>query len=162
LVGGIALGVGLQFAVLGLGLGAFFEAMPDFHLALGALGASYILWLAWKIATSGPFAPLQDDRPPMGLLGGAAFQWINPKAWALTISAATTYIPDQNHIANLWIAAVLLAAVSVPCVGIWAVAGAGLRQVLTRPNVALTFNLSMSVLLILATLPALLRLITQH
>src|SRR3546814_12543656 len=78
LVSGIALGVGLQFAVLGLGLGVLFDAVPGFHIALAILGTGYILWLAWKIATSGPLELHQETRPPMGLTGGAAFQWINP------------------------------------------------------------------------------------
>ena len=162
LVSGIALGVGLQFAVLGLGLGALFEAVPGFHMALGILGAGYILWLAWKIATSGPLELHQDTRPPMGLIGGAAFQWINPKAWALPISAAATYIPVENHTLNLSIAAALLATVTIPCVGIWAVAGVALRRVLTRPNLALTFNIGMSIILMLATMPAIFRLATQQ
>lgn len=157
LVSGIALGVGLQFVVLGLGLGALFDAMPGFHTALGVVGAGYILWLAWKIATSGPLELHQNSRPPMGFLGGAAFQWINPKAWAISISAAATYVPVDNHVLNLCLAAAVLTIVSIPCVGTWAAGGAAFRRVLTRPKVALTFNICMSAILVVATLPAILR-----
>ncbi|WLH10998.1 LysE family translocator [Pseudomonas hefeiensis] len=162
LVSGIALGVGLQFAVLGLGLGVLFDAVPGFHIALAILGTGYILWLAWKIATSGPLELHQETRPPMGLIGGAAFQWINPKAWTLSISAAATYIPVENHLLNLTIAAALLTTVTIPCVGVWAIAGVALRRVLTRPNLALIFNMGMSITLILATVPAVFRFATQQ
>lgn len=158
LVSGIALGVSLQFVLLGLGLGTLFDAAPGFHTALGVVGAGYILWLAWKIATSGPLEICQDSRPPMGLVAGAAFQWINPKAWALSISASATYIPIENHVLNLCLAGALLAALSMLCVGIWAVGGVALRQVLTRPSYSLAFNISMSIILILTTMPAILRL----
>ncbi|KPA90112.1 LysE family translocator [Pseudomonas asplenii] len=158
LVAGIAFGVGVQFAILGLGLGELFEAVPVIHTLLAVLGAGYIVWLAWKIASSGPLELHQDSRPPMGFVGGAVFQWINPKAWALSISAAATYIPVENHVVNLCIAAALLTALSIPCVGIWAVGGVAFRRLLTRPRFALVFNAGMAVTLLVATLPAILRL----
>lgn len=46
LVLGIALGVGLQLVVIGLGLGAFFLALPGLHLLVSALGLGYLLLLA--------------------------------------------------------------------------------------------------------------------
>ncbi|WP_296252799.1 LysE family translocator [Pseudomonas sp. UBA4194] len=158
LVMGIALGVSLQFVLLGLGLGAMFDAVPLLHTILGVVGAAYILWLSWKIATSGPLEIGEENRPPMGLFAGAAFQWINPKAWALSISASATYIPAENHVLNLCLAGAMLAILSTVCVGVWAVGGVALRQVLTRPNYALAFNVSMSIILILTTMPAILRL----
>ncbi|SDO58728.1 Threonine/homoserine/homoserine lactone efflux protein [Pseudomonas arsenicoxydans] len=158
LVCGIALGIGLQLAVVGSGLGAVFEKIPGFHTVLSVSGAAYILWLAWKIATSGPLQINVEQRPPMGLLGGAAFQWINPKAWALSISAAATYVPAQNHILNLCIAAAILTALSVPCVGAWAVGGVAFRRILSHPTYALAFNSFMALVLVLATMPAILRL----
>jgi threonine/homoserine/homoserine lactone efflux protein len=158
LVLGIALGVSLQFVLLGLGLGAIFDAVRLLHTILGVVGAAYILWLSWKIATSGPLEISENSRPPMGLFTGAAFQWINPKAWALSISASATYIPAENHVLNLCLAGALLAVLSTLCVGVWAVGGVALRQVLARPSYALAFNVSMSIILILTTMPAILRL----
>lgn len=158
LVIGIALGVSLQFVLLGLGLGSVFDAMPVLHTVLGVIGAAYILWLSWRIATSGPLKISEDGRPPMGILAGASFQWINPKAWALSISASATYVPVENHVLNLSLAGAMLAVLSILCVGVWAIGGVALRQILTRPNYSLAFNISMSVILILTTMPAILRL----
>lgn len=159
LVSGISVGVGLQFALLGLGLGAFIDAVPGFKMVIAFIGTTYIFWLSWKIATSGPLAIESHDKPPMGALGGAAFQWINPKAWAVSISAAATYVPVEDYHANLSIAAVLLALVTFPCVGLWAFAGVTLRRALTRRRTALAFNVSMAIVLVLATLPPILRLV---
>lgn len=156
LVSGIAAGVALQLAALGLGLGTVFDAIPGFHSALRIAGAAYILWLAWRIATSGPLAFNSDERSPMGFLGGVAFQWFNPKAWAVSISAAATYIPAKDHTLNVLIAAILMLLTTIPCVGLWAVGGMALRRVLARPGPALIFNLVMSVALVTATMPAIL------
>ena len=157
LVVGIALGVSLQFVLLGLGVGALLDAVPGFHAALGVAGAAYILWLAWKVATSGPLDISQDGEPSMGLMAGAAFQWINPKAWALSLSASSIYIPVEHHVLNLWLAGVVLAVIAVLCVGIWAVGGVVLKQVLARPACSLVFNLAMSTILVVTTVPAIIR-----
>lgn len=160
LILGIAVGVGLQLAVLGLGLGVVFTALPGLHLLLSAMGLAYLLLLAWRIATSGPIRLDTEASAPLGLLGGAAFQWINPKAWTVSISAAATYIPVQNHSLNVMLAATLLALVSLPCVGIWALAGRALRNWLTDERRARWFNLAMAVTLLVATLPPLYQLFT--
>ncbi|MGA8135407.1 MAG: LysE family translocator, partial [Pseudomonas gingeri] len=97
-------------------------------------------------------------RSPMGFFGGVVFQWINPKAWAISISAAATYIPLENHLVNVFMTAALLAVVSTPCVGIWAVGGVVFRRFLMRANVALVFNIVMALVLLGATLPAIVRL----
>ncbi|QDD88168.1 LysE family translocator [Pseudomonas oryzihabitans] len=160
LILGIALGVGLQLAVLGLGLGVILDALPGLQRLLGVLGLAYLLLLAWRIATSGPVRLDAEPSGHPGLLGGAAFQWLNPKAWTLSISAAAAYIPVENHGLNVALAATLLAMLSVPCVGIWAVAGSALRNWLTEPRRAQAFNLAMATLLLLATLSPLYRLLT--
>lgn len=160
LIIGIAIGVGLQLALLGLGLGVVFAALPGLHLLLTALGLAYLLLLAWRIANSGPIRLDTEANAPLGLLGGAAFQWINPKAWTVSISAAATYIPMQSHSLNVMLAATLLALVSLPCVGIWALAGSALRTWLTDARRARWFNLAMAATLLAATLPPLYQLFT--
>ncbi|MDR6236916.1 LysE family translocator [Pseudomonas oryzihabitans] len=160
LILGIALGVGLQLALLGLGLGVVLDALPGLQRLLGVLGLTYLLLLAWRIATSGPVRLDAEPSRHPGLLGGAAFQWLNPKAWTLSISAAATYIPVENHGLNVPLAAGLLATISIPCVGVWAVAGSALRNWLTEPRRAQAFNLAMATLLLLATLPPLYRVFT--
>jgi len=159
LIFGIAVGVGLQLAVLGLGLGVVFSALPGLHLLLSALGLAYLLLLAWRIATAGPLRLDAEGAAPMGLLGGAAFQWVNPKAWTVSISAAAAYIPVENHGWNVALAASLLAVLSLPCVGVWALAGHALRRWLTDARRARYFNLAMATTLLAATLPALYQLL---
>ncbi|MEQ3505461.1 LysE family translocator, partial [Pseudoalteromonas sp. BZP1] len=44
-------------------------------------------------------------------------------------------------------------AVAFPCVGVWLVAGAGLRQLLTNHTAQRIFNVSMALLLVFSVLP---------
>lgn len=154
LIGGIAVGVALQLLAVGLGLGALFSAYPITHEILRIGGSLYLVWLAWKIARSGPIAE-GGEGSRIGFLGAAAFQWINPKAWAITVSAAAAYIPSSGYLLNIIIAATLLALVALPSVAVWAAAGGLLRKVLTRPGYARIFNLSIALLLLASTVPIL-------
>lgn len=156
LVLGIATGVGLLLAAMGFGLGAALNTIPGFRIMLRIAGAAYIVWLAFRIATSGPLRVDDTTRPSMGFFGGVAFQWINPKAWAVTISSAAIYIPPQDHASNVILAAFVLTVVSIPCVGIWAIGGVALRQTLTHPKLALAFNLATAFILVLTTIPVML------
>jgi threonine/homoserine/homoserine lactone efflux protein len=51
------LGIGFGFAVVvlvaGFGLGAIFQAYPLLYTVLKYVGAAYLIYLAWLIATSG-------------------------------------------------------------------------------------------------------------
>ena len=42
----------------------------------------------------GPPGERGDGAKPVGLVGAAAFQWINPKSWLVCASAAATFLDD--------------------------------------------------------------------
>jgi hypothetical protein len=50
----------------------------------------------------------------------------------------------------------------IPCVGVWAVGGLFLRKYLMKPRFALSFNITMAIALLVAVLPAALKLINTH
>ena len=77
---------------VGFGLGTVFEAYPVLYTILRYVGAAYLLYLAWKIATSGPAGNDPEGRgKPLSYWGAAAFQWVNPKAWVMAVGAISTY-----------------------------------------------------------------------
>jgi threonine/homoserine/homoserine lactone efflux protein len=153
---GISVGFMVMVIAVGLGLGEVFKTFPLAYTILRYAGAAYLLYLAWKIATSGPLAKdLHATRKPMGFWGAAAFQWVNPKAWIMAIGAITTYTPSQGYIANVFIIAVVFAVVNLPSVCVWAGCGSALRNVLQKPRWLMAFNLSMAALLVLSLVPML-------
>src|SRR5512145_2596919 len=92
---GVTTGMGVMMLVVPLGLGSLVLERP---LLLGALhwgGAAFLLWLSWKIATSGGRLDPAPRRDPVGYLGAAIFQWVNPKSWLVTASAATTFVGGE-------------------------------------------------------------------
>lgn len=155
------LGIGGGFFVLllavGAGLGALLTALPLVYLALKIAGGLYLLWIAWKIATTktiGDGAESAGGRP-MTFLEAAAFQWVNPKAWVMAVSAMAAYSDPANPVFSVVLIASVFAIVNVPCVSAWAGFGSALRHWLSVPPRLQIFNISMAVLLVLSLWPML-------
>jgi len=155
LVLGITLGVGLMFVAMAFGLHALLARAPVLDGALRLIAAGVLLWIAWKLLNAGPLTD-GDERPLLGFLGGAGFQWVNPKAWAITGSAATVYLPVPASGTDIAVRAALLWLIGLCLVSLWALLGSALRKPLARAGFARLFNAAMALLLVAATLPVLL------
>ncbi|OZA71020.1 MAG: hypothetical protein B7X77_13155 [Caulobacter sp. 39-67-4] len=138
---------------MGWGLSGVFEAFPILHEILKWVGATYMLWLAWKIATATGINDKGAGGQPMTFLEAAGFQWLNPKAWAMALGAVTTYAPEGGGPTAVLLLAGTFMLVGAPCSAAWAGFGQGLRQFLDRPAILRTFNVSMAVLLVASLYP---------
>jgi threonine/homoserine/homoserine lactone efflux protein len=152
------LGVGLGFVLMtflvGVGLAGLFQTYPLAVTALEVVSVVYMLWLAWKIANAAAPKDRQAGGTPMTFLQAAAFQWVNPKAWAMALTAVTVHAPDRS----LWavaLVAVIFGAINLPSVSLWTLIGQQLRRVLTNTRRLMIFNWTMAGLLVLSLAPVL-------
>lgn len=152
---GVCIGFLVLLLAVGLGLGGLFTAFPPLHLLLKVLGGAYLLWLAWKLANSQGLGQGASGTRPMTFLQAAGFQWVNPKAWAMSVSAVAAYTPKGDYVANVFLMALVFSAVNLPCISAWTGFGVGLRRVLDRPAALRAFNLTMAALLVLSLYPLL-------
>lgn len=88
----------------------------------------------------------------MSFLQAAAFQWVNPKAWAMALTAVTVYAPDRS-LPGVALVALIFGAVNLPSVGVWVVIGRQVRRVLTNRSRLVAFNWTMAVLLVASLAP---------
>ena len=151
---GVAIGHAVMVFLVGVGLMGIFISYPPAQMALKIISAVYMLWLAWKIANAAPPAGAQRAGKPLSFIQAAAFQWVNPKAWIISLGAVTLYAPGQEWIAVAWVAFGFL------CVGwtttiIWTVLGLGLRRFLQKPVALRIFNYTMAALLVASLVPVL-------
>jgi threonine/homoserine/homoserine lactone efflux protein len=153
---GVVFGFAFLILCMGFGLGGLFHAYPILHPVLRVLGSAYLLFLAYKLATAKGIGGGQAGGGPQTFLQAAAFQWINPKAWAMGVGAVSAYVPRENPVAGVLVMVAVFAAVNAPCVTAWAGFGVALRRFLDRPKVLKAFNWTMAVLLIASLAPALL------
>jgi threonine/homoserine/homoserine lactone efflux protein len=152
-------GIGAGFLSLllgvGLGLGALLSAYPPAFIALKVAGGLYLLWIAWRIGSSRSMGEGQAKSRPMTFLGAAAFQWVNPKAWVMAITAMAVYPNPEQYALTVAIVALVFAAVNVPSVSTWAGFGSALREWLSVPVRLKWFNITMALLLVLSLWPML-------
>ncbi len=152
------LGIGAGFIALllavGAGLGSAFAAFPVLQTVLKVAGAAYMLWLAWKIAHAGEVdATTNAAARPMTFLEAALFQWVNPKAWVMALSAMAIYVRPAHAVADVIAVALVFGFVNVPSVGTWAGFGHLLREWLRDPARVRVFNIAMAVLLVASIVP---------
>lgn len=156
---GIAIGFAVMVAAVGLGAGELFKVIPHLHEILRVVATVYLLYLAWKIATATPSGPADAaaERKPFSFLQAAAFQWVNPKAWIMSIGAVSTYtVPGAFTISVLVIALAFL-CVGSPCIALWAGFGSAMRRLMNNPRRVRQINLAMAALLAASALYPLLQ-----
>jgi threonine/homoserine/homoserine lactone efflux protein len=151
---GISLGHMAMVVLLGLGLAGVIHAWPAALTVLKWISCGYMLWLAWKIAHAAPPQPGAAAGRPFTFVQAAAFQWVNPKAWAMALTALSVYAGEGGMAAVLLVAAVF-AAVNLPSVSVWTLAGQELRRILTNPRRLRLFNWTMAGLLVVSLWPVL-------
>lgn len=153
------LGIGIGFFVLllcvGFGLGALLEAVPLVYTVLKFAGGAYLLWIAWKIGTARSLGEGKAGARPMSFLEAAAFQWVNPKAWVMAVSAMATYTDPRNYVFSVLLVGFAFALVNFPSVSTWAGFGSALRQWLSQPVRLKWFNITMALLLVASLCPML-------
>ncbi|RNF34221.1 LysE family translocator [Paracoccus methylarcula] len=151
---GVAWGFALMIVLVGLGIDRLIAANPALETALKWISLAYMLWLAWKIAHAAP--PQQSGETararPFTFLQAAAFQWVNPKAWAMALGALSAYAAG---VGGALVVGAVFAVVNLSSVSIWAMSGQGLGRLLTTPGRLRLFNVSMAVLLVASMLPVL-------
>jgi threonine/homoserine/homoserine lactone efflux protein len=154
------LGVAIGFPIMLLAVAAGAGDLLLHHRAVIAImrwtGAVYLLYLAWRIALAQPSAPPDNparqpaNRRPLSFVQAALFQWINPKAWLVALSAAATLTTVARHPSpgRSILLAVVFLAVTLPITAFWTSVGLGAARLFTTRAALRRFNLVMASLLV--------------
>ena len=150
---GVTLGFGLMVLAIGFGVGGVFVAYPALYTVLRIAGTLYLLWLAWRIATAEGLGERKASARPMTFLEAAAFQWLNPKAWAMALGGITAFVAQNNFTAGVLSVAAVLMAINLPCIALWTGFGSFMQRLLTKRWRMRAFNVTMALLLVLSIYP---------
>ncbi|MEE4188026.1 MAG: LysE family translocator [Roseobacter sp.] len=151
---GVAIGFTLMIVLVGAGLVQLFDAWPISYTILKVLSVVYMSWLAWKIASATPVKGAKSAGKPMTFLQAAAFQWVNPKAWAMALTALSVYATDAT-IAAFATVSVVFGLVNLPSIAVWTILGQQMARLLTHPARLRAFNWTMAFLLMASLYPVL-------
>ena len=150
---GIIVGFPAMVLAIGLGLGTVFSALPWLHLALKYVGAAYMVYLAWRIATAERGKGASTAKA-ISFFEAAGFQWVNPKAWIMGVGALAAYtVPD----APVWSEAARVAGAFVVTgiisSALWCGFGVAIGRLLTSDRAFRLFNYAMALALVASLIP---------
>lgn len=144
---GVCAGFSVVLLAVCAGLDAIFTRWPHLQTVLRWAGAAYLIYLGWRILGSGE-AKAGRSLKPLTLLEAAAFQFLNPKAWVMTLTAAAMFLPRElGLLAACTYMVAVMALVNLPCITVWALFGSSLRGFLAKPAGRAAFNAVMAVAL---------------
>jgi threonine/homoserine/homoserine lactone efflux protein len=130
------------------GLDALFTRWPEIQDVLRWVGAAYLVYLGWRILRSGE-AQERESRKPLTVMEAAGFQFLNPKAWVMTLTAAAMFLPRELGLLTACAYMVaIMAVVNLPCITVWALFGSSMRGFLQKPAGRATFNVVMAVAMV--------------
>jgi threonine/homoserine/homoserine lactone efflux protein len=152
---GVGIGFTLMIVLVGAGLMQIFDLYPVAHTLLKVVSVASLLWLAWKIGTAAPPENTGEAAgTPITFLQAALFQWVNPKAWTMALTAISVYSPDRSLL-SVVLVSLVFGIVNLPSVSVWTLMGEQMARILTSPARLRLFNWLMAALLVASLVPVL-------
>jgi threonine/homoserine/homoserine lactone efflux protein len=136
--------------LVGSGAGASLTAWPFVQTAMQWIGVAWLSYLAWQIFNAPAEAvTTQNADARLGLLGAAGLQLINPKTWMMALAVVSVFAgAGEQRLAHVMVLSLAFFLISLPCLGVWALLGAGSTRWLRSPRSMQRFNRSMALLLL--------------
>jgi threonine/homoserine/homoserine lactone efflux protein len=144
---GVALGFPAMLFILALGLGEAFQRSEALREGLRWAGVGLLMWLAFRIGTAGRARESARRGRPFTFLEAVAFQWINPKAWAMAISTGAAFVSGAAPVREALICAGVFVVSGMGSAHGWAAFGAAVRRFLETDARLRAFNMVMGLLI---------------
>jgi threonine/homoserine/homoserine lactone efflux protein len=129
---GIASGFLMLLYISGYGVAGIITANDTFKLIIKIVGSAWFLYLAIMVRNLAARTE-QDKVAKLGFKEAFLMQFVNLKAWIMSIGAAGAFMPQTNNIhLNVFIFAIIFVVVGIPCMFIWATAGDLISKALTN------------------------------
>lgn len=148
-------GAALLVLTVGIGVGDALSTHPLLQRVMAWTGVLWLSWLAWQIWRS-PAVGIEADndgdarrRKQLGLIGAASLQVVNPKTWMMALAVVSVFAghdAEQSH--QVMLLSLIFFIVSLPCMGAWAILGAGAARIIRSPAHMKRFERLMALVLL--------------
>lgn len=153
---GIAIGCQVLLLCIALGLSQLFRLYPALAIVLRVLGALFLLTIAYRLLTTRTTDTDQARNiRPFTFLEAALFQWVNPKAWMMFLTAFTSFADPQALLPSTAIIGLTYLLLGMPLNCAWNIGGVWLKDWLQQGRRLLRFNQLMALLLVASLYPLL-------
>ena len=147
---GTTLGFTSLVLLLTIGLINVFKLFPIIQIVIRYLGTIFLIYLAYKIASSTKFDETKKENP-VKFIETFLFQYLNPKGVMVGIIVVSTYVELGENYLNYATQIVALAFLfSLTSITLWTFIGKFLRKFATNDKFIKYFNYAMSMLLLLS------------
>ena len=146
---GISSGHGVQLALVCFGLGSLFTQFPILLEVLKYIGACYLLYLAWKMFGSLNISITEEKSSPLKYYEAILFQFVNPKAWVICITAVSVFYPENvNLIIGTLFLVIMSTIINLPSISMWAFGGSIIRRYLSNKKLKTIIEWILAILLL--------------
>ena len=149
-VSGATVGFTLLLLMVGLGIGRIAAQNQQLMILLSYLGAGFICYMGYKVATANPDIEIANDTRPT-FIQGVLLQWLNPKAWIACLSGVTAFnLADASSLLYVFVG--LYFVICYVCVSSWAFMGDRISSLLSERSNLRLFNRVMGTILIVVAI----------
>ena len=146
---GIPTGHGFQLALVCIGLGSLFTTFPILLDILRYVGAAYILYLGYKMFGSLNISSTEEKSRPLKYYEAILFQFVNPKAWVICITAVSLFYPENvNLIIGTLFLVIMSTIINLPSISMWAFGGSIIRRYLSSKKLKTIIEWILAILLL--------------
>ena len=146
---GIPFGHIIQITLVCFGLGTLFQKYPSIQFYLKWVCFFYLIFLGWKIIGSFSSNEKESGRP-LKIYEAALFQFINPKAWVVALTAATAFFPSEEPFLYATAFVVITAPfICFPSICLWAIFGSSIKSIIRNTKVKKIVEYLLAILLVI-------------
>lgn len=149
LMAGIMLGMQCVLLSSAFGVAALLIIYPALHIGLKIVGSAYLLWLAWKTATSSYQRLDIPAKTPQAVswFQGGLLQFLNPKAWMMGLGAVGSFsLSGDAYFSSVIAISLVMVIVNFVAGIVWILGGTLISLFLQSRRSWFVFNISMGLL----------------
>ncbi|OHV07532.1 LysE family translocator [Kushneria phosphatilytica] len=148
LYAGMLTGLAISMVASALGLAALLSAWPGVKLTLQIVGGLYVLYLAYRIATT-PLDTNAAEGARLTMRDGIFLNVLNPKSYAVLLVVYSQFLLPISPATMAYVATMGVCLAVAGCTNIfWMCVGGAIRPLVQRPLFSRLLRLAFALLMI--------------
>ena len=133
------------------GLSVLFASWPKVELIIQIIGGLYILYIAYKIATSNGL--INTSSKKTGYVEGFVLNLFNPKAYAAILALISQFqLPVEDKLISSISTGLIILLMAAIVDFIWLALGGSLRAVFEKPRQAKILRMAFAIMMVVSVL----------
>lgn len=146
-IAGIIIGMTVLFILSGLGIGGLFYSFPRLQMFLKIAGSVYLIYFSFRLMISKRSSNNKSNSKPLNIFQALGFQFLNPKALMITITAVSAYsLKGDLYLPSVLIMIASFIIIGTLCISMWAGFGTVIKNYLKSDRVFRVFNITLGIL----------------